>query len=132
MDLTKSASGHITLTLCFRIWWDLRVTVCIPVVRGMKRQCTIFQAWVGPVRIPQKARRDTLCRTCVFAFGEICGSPSEFQCIRVRNVDELFFMFRWDRYGFNKNRTGTCYAEHVFLHRLGSVCHIMHSVEFGT
>jgi hypothetical protein len=78
MDLTKSASGHITLTLCFRIWWDLRVTLCIPVVRGMKRQCTIFQASVGPVRIPQKARRDTLCPTCVFAFGEICDSPSEF------------------------------------------------------
>jgi hypothetical protein len=34
-------------------------------VRGMKRRCTIFHAWVGPIHIPPKARRDTLHRTCV-------------------------------------------------------------------
>jgi hypothetical protein len=32
---------------------------------GAKYRCTIFLAWVGPVRIPQKARRDMLHQTCV-------------------------------------------------------------------
>jgi hypothetical protein len=31
-----------------------------------------------------------------------------------RKVDALFFMLRWDRYGFDKKRVGTRYAELVF------------------
>jgi hypothetical protein len=31
------------------------------------------------------------------------------------NIDALFFMLGWDRYGFNKKRVGTCYSKHWFF-----------------
>jgi hypothetical protein len=43
-----------------------------------------------------------------------------------RNVDALFFMLRWDRYRFNKNRPRTCYAKYVFVHPVGPVDHVVH------
>jgi hypothetical protein len=36
-------------------------------------------------------------------------------------------MHRWDRYGFDKKRFRTSYAEPVFLHLVGSACHVVHS-----
>jgi hypothetical protein len=47
----------------------------------------------------------------VFASGAICGSSSAF---------------RWDRYGFDKKRFRTRYAELHFLHPVGSAGHIVH------
>jgi hypothetical protein len=40
----------------------------------------IFHPLVGPM-FPQKARRENLRRTCVFALGAIFGSHSAFRCI---------------------------------------------------
>jgi hypothetical protein len=39
----------------------------------------------------------------------------------------LFFIIRWDRYGFDKKRTGTRYIELVFLHPVGSTGHVVDS-----
>jgi hypothetical protein len=50
-------------------------------VRGVKQQCTIFLAQVGPVWIPSKSCQDTLHRTCVFASCGICGLRSAFRCV---------------------------------------------------
>jgi hypothetical protein len=35
----------------------------------------------------------------------------------VQNVDALFFMLGWDRYGFHKKHVGTRYAKLVFCIR---------------
>jgi hypothetical protein len=49
----------------------------------------------------------------------------------VRNVDALFFMLGLDRYAFDKKCVGTRYAELVFLHLVGSACHVVHSGACG-
>jgi hypothetical protein len=46
---------------------------------------------------------------------------------RARNVDTLFFMHWWDRYRSHKKLGRTQYAKLVFLHPVGSACHVLHS-----
>jgi hypothetical protein len=43
------------------------------------------------------------------------------------NVGVLFFMLRWDRYGFHKKYSETRYVELVFIHPVGSADHVVHS-----
>jgi hypothetical protein len=48
-----------------------------------------------------------------------------------RNIDALFFIFRWARCGSPKKRTWTSYAALAFLHQVQSVGHIVHSSASG-
>jgi hypothetical protein len=85
------------IALFFRLGWDrygfdknharTRYNELVFLLWGTKCHRTTFNARVRPVRIQQKAHRDTLWQTCFFfASGGICGSCSAFQCVQVGPV----------------------------------------------
>jgi hypothetical protein len=59
------------------------------------------------------------------------GHVVDFAASGARNIEVVFFMLCGDRYGFDKKRVGTHYAELVFLHPAQSAGQIVHSVVFG-
>jgi hypothetical protein len=94
---------------------------------GHQTSMHIFHAWVGPVRIPQKAHRDNLRQTFVLASGWIYGSCNAFTCVRGTKCGCTIFCARVAQCGFRKKRAWTCYIELVFLHPVGSASHVVHS-----
>jgi hypothetical protein len=49
-----------------------------------------------------------------------------------RNINAIFFILGWDRYGFDKKHAEASYTKIVFLHPVGSVGHLVLSVASGT
>jgi hypothetical protein len=96
-----------------------------------KRRHIIFHAREEPVWIVQKACRDTLLRTCVFAFGGIYGSHSAFHCTRGMKHRRTIFLVGWDQYRLHIKRPDTRYSELVFLNPVGSAGDVVHSGESG-
>jgi hypothetical protein len=82
---------------------------------------------VGLVEIQQKAHKDKLHRTGVFAIDGICGSRSAFCCVRAAKHRGIIFLLEWAQYGFFKKSVKTHYIKLVFLHLVGFAGDIAHS-----
>jgi hypothetical protein len=85
-------------------------------VQGAKHRHTIFQAWVGPVWIPRKAQRTRYAKQMFLHPVGSVGHVVHCVVSGTQNIDALFFMLLWDRYGFHEKHDGTHYAKHVFFH----------------
>jgi hypothetical protein len=91
MDSTKSLPGHVMSNMCFSSTGICGSHGAFQCIWGVKRQCTIFHAQVRKVRIAQKAHRDKLCRTCIFASDWIYRSRSALRCVRGVKHCRTFF-----------------------------------------
>jgi hypothetical protein len=87
-------------------------------VQATKHRHTIFHVHVVRVWFPQKARWDTFRQTCVLTSDGIYGSLGHSGASGAQNIDELFFMLRWDRHGFHQKCPGTRFADLMFLHQV--------------
>jgi hypothetical protein len=92
----------------------------------MNRRCTIFHARVGVCSLQKRHVRTRYAEVVCFASGESCSASVP------QNINALFFVVAWDRYGLNKKCVGTRYNELVFLHSLGYASHVVYSSASGS
>ncbi len=123
----KARWDTLRWTCVFGSWGICGSRSALRCVQGAKHRHTIFQAWVGPVRIPQKAQRTRYAKQMFLHPVGSVGHVVHCVVSGTQNIDALFIMLLWDRYGFHKKRDGTRYAKLVFLHPEGSASQELHS-----
>jgi hypothetical protein len=116
-DSTKIALGYLTLNLCFCIWWDLCVTLCIPVLLGCETSMHYFSYSNGTGTDSIKSIYTELVffHLVGYACHVVHSGASE-----ARNIDALFFLLGRDWSRFHKS-TPSHYAKLVFLHLVAYV-----------
>jgi hypothetical protein len=72
-----------------------------------------------------------LRQTCVLTSVGNAGHIVHFGSSGVENDEALFLILGWNRYGFDKKRVRTRYTELAFLHPVGSMGHVVQSIELG-
>jgi hypothetical protein len=100
----------------------VRIINAVLFMHGYDR-CGLNKKGIGP---------DTLRRTCIFLHP--VGSAAHVVhsgASGVGNVDTLFFLLRWDQYGFDKMRGETHHPKLVVLLPVGSAGHVVHSGPSG-
>jgi hypothetical protein len=95
-------------------------------VRGTKHRCTIFLAWVGLVRIPQKCVGTNYAEFVFLHMVVSAGHVVHSSDSGVQNIDALFFMLRWDWCGLYKKCVTTSNIELVCLHLVGYAGRAVH------
>jgi hypothetical protein len=105
--------------------------LCILMHRGRKTSTHYFPCSGGHCVISRKSTPARYTELLFFASGGIYESRSAFRYVRHMQRCALFYTLGWARYGFHKNHSRTRCAEHVVLHLVGSVGHVVHSGASG-
>jgi hypothetical protein len=95
MKSTKSALEHDTETLFFLHPVGFAAHVVHSSASGVRSSMDYFLCGGGPGAFSiKKPRQDTLCPTCVFVSGGICGSLGAFWYVQGANCQHTIFHAR--------------------------------------
>jgi hypothetical protein len=97
----------------------------------VKHRSNIFHSRVGLDWIPQKSASGNVAGNLCFPSGGICRSSSAFWCVRGMKYRSTILHARVGPVRIPQKSIRTHYGDLVFLHPVGSACHVVHSCASG-